>query len=87
MNTRFLIAISVISILSGSAASLIGALSYYGRICGCPAGIPGTLAQPCCASPSAIGLVWQGTILVVMGVVVLLNLRRIEAIQERYRSR
>jgi hypothetical protein len=38
-------------------------------------------------STSMTGLMWEGVLLVVIGLSVLLNLRRIEAIQERHKKR
>jgi hypothetical protein len=38
-------------------------------------------------STSMTGLMWEGVLLVIIGLSVLLNLRRIEAIRERYRKR
>lgn len=86
MNKKFLIALSLISIASGTAVSVTMALSYYGRACSCPVEIFGTPAEPCCADPSATSLIWQGMLLVVLGLAVLSNLSRIERIYKGRRT-
>lgn len=69
MDIRFLVALSAISIISGSFVVAIIAFSQYSRAC--------------CANPSATPLLCEGTLLIVMGLVVLRNRRRIEEIQSR----
>jgi hypothetical protein len=71
MNPKFLIALSIISIVSGSAVALAMAFFYYGGAAG----------------PSVTGLMFEGALLVAIGLFVLLNLGRIEALQEKYRGK
>jgi hypothetical protein len=71
MDQKFLISMSIVSIVSGSAVALTLTFFYLQGL----------------ASPPVIGLIWEGVVLMAIGVFVLLNLRRIEAIQKRYRRR
>ena len=70
MDIRFLIALSVISLIAGLSVAARIALSYYGMAWDYPS-----------------GLVWESILLVIAGLAVLLNLHRIEALQEKYRAK
>lgn len=74
MNRKLVLVLSIISILLGLAISIGSAISYYGRVCSCPAQITGTSLIPCCTDPSAIPLILLGIILVAIGLIIFIKL-------------
>ena len=74
MNRKLALVLSIISILVGLTFSISSAVSYYGRMCSCPAEIIGTPPIPCCTDPSAILLLSLGIILVVIGLIAFIKL-------------
>ena len=74
MNRKLVLVLSIISILLGLTVSISSAVSYYDRMCSCPAEIVGTPPIPCCTDPSAILLISLGIILVVIGLTAFVKL-------------
>ncbi len=70
MKQISLLALGIVSIVSGASVASVLALSPLRA-----------------GSTSMTGLMWEGVLLVIIGLSVLLNLRRIEAIRERYGKR
>jgi hypothetical protein len=69
-----LMILSVIFIVMGLLISVGSAISYYDRMCSCPAQIVEQPSVPCCIDTNAIYLIYLGIILMVIGIILLVKI-------------